>query len=48
MFHITTFVSNHHRKLTRVHLAVMAIVAKDGIHLMTYKDTDQKSLDELR
>ena len=41
MFHITTFVSNHHRKLTRVHLAVMAIAAKDGIHLITYKDTNQ-------
>ena len=48
MFHVTTFVSNHHRKLTRVHLAVMAIAAKDGIHLMTYKDTDQEPLTERR
>ncbi len=44
-WHITTFLSNHHRKLTKVHFAVLAIVGGDGIHLLGYKDTDQSRAD---
>jgi hypothetical protein len=40
-FHVTTFLTNHHRKLSRIHASVIAIVAPDGIHLMIYKDADQ-------
>ena len=44
-WHVTTFVANHHRKLSRIHSSVVAIIGPDGIHLMLYKDADQGSID---
>jgi hypothetical protein len=40
-WHVTTFVTNHHRKLSRIHASVLAIVGDDGIHMMIYKDAGQ-------
>lgn len=44
-FHITTFLSNHHRRLTKWHASVLAIAGADGLHLMVYKESGQGEAD---
>jgi hypothetical protein len=40
-WHTTTFVANHHRRLSKVHAYAMALIGPDGVHLMIYKDAEQ-------
>jgi hypothetical protein len=44
-WHITTFLTNHHRKLTKWHASALLIAGKDGFHLMIYKDSHQGDQD---
>lgn len=37
-WHVTTFVANHHRRMTTVHAHASALFGPDGVHIMLYKD----------
>jgi hypothetical protein len=39
-WHTTTFVANHHRRLSKVHKYAFAVIGPDGIHLLLYKDAE--------
>ena len=38
---VRTTIANHHRRLSRVHASVLAVVGPDGITLQVVKDAHQ-------